>query len=136
MSIKTQGKAKFSAKKATSVPEISPEQMRPKFSFEFLTGKFCVSKCQRDDKAALISRLHMLSSKTWVELRDGRRHGFGYEIMYRADMRAKIPRHVTDDVPLLVFRFNGKKVMIGYKEREVYYLLAIDRNFTAYNHGS
>ena len=46
-----------------------------------------------------------------------------------------LPPNVTEDVTLLVFRFSGRKPMVGYRVKEAFYVLALDRDFTLYDHG-
>ena len=107
------------------------------FSFQFLNSKYCISCCSLQDKAALADQLRMLGSKTWAELRQAPRHGIGYEKIARNAIRASFPDHLRkdEDVTFLAFRFSGKKPMVGYRDREVFHIVWLDRDFSLYDHG-
>lgn len=115
------------------VPKRSFNTVPPKFSLKHLKGgKFCLSRCEQSEKAAFADKLRELSQKTWQELQQAPRHGMGFE---KIRGYKDLPVDVSPDVNILAFRFCGKKAMIGYRIDETFYIIALDRNFTAYNHG-
>ena len=118
--------------------EGSTQHLTPHFSFEKMqegTG-YSVGCCSQEERAALATKLFELSQITWSTINGSNRHGMGCETIKRSSFKVSLPTSVTDDVTLLAFRYNGKKAMIGYRDGRVFYVLILDWNFTAYNHGS
>ena len=112
----------------------SPLQKKPKFSLEYLQERYCISKCEKTDKAAFADKLRELSQLTWAQIKSSGRHQHGYEKIRKASIRVSIPTHITDDVDLIAFRFSRNKPMVGYRDREVFYILWFDRDFSLYDH--
>jgi len=113
------------------------DAMPPIFSFEKMipgTG-YSVSCCEAEDQAALSRQMFTLSRMTWRDIKSAPRHGLGTEKMDRGAIKAPIPPSVTEDVTFLVLRYNGKKPMIGYRDGRTFYVILLDQNFTAYDHG-
>jgi len=79
--------------------------------------------------------LYKLSQLTWSQIQSSPRHGLGYEKIPRAAIKAPVPSLITEDTNFIAFRFSGKKAMVGYRDRAVFYVVWLDRNFTLYDHG-
>ncbi len=107
----------------------------PAFSLRFMQPNFCISRCTKDEKAAFAGKLRELSQLSWQQLRSADRHGMGYEVINRNSIRTGIPSHVTEDVRLIAFRFDGLKPMVGYRDSGIFFILWLDRSFTLYPHG-
>ena len=120
--------------KVNETASVSSQTMKPKFAFEYLQSSYCISKCEKDDRAALSDALRMLSSITWAQIASAPKHGLGTETLHQSAIHAAIPACVTDDTRLLAFRFSGTKAMVGYRTQEVFYVLWFDRDFTLYDH--
>lgn len=105
----------------------------PKFSFTHLKGDYSLSQCTKDEKASLADTLYQLSQVTWNVIFHAPRHGIGFEKI--AFDSTKGIREDFKEKGLIAFRFYGKAPMLGYREQETFYILALDRNFTCYNHG-
>ncbi len=114
--------------------EISPEQQPPMFSLRYLNRDYNLSQCTKDEKAAFADTIAQLSQLTWSQIQSQPRHGLGYEKISRNAIRSSIPSHLTDDVNLIAFRFCGKAPMVGYRDRAVFYIIWLDRDFTLYPH--
>lgn len=111
-------------------------QFPPIFSLQYMhTGKYGLNKCTREEKAEFADALYRLSQLTWNAIQCAPRQGMGFEKLPQNIIRANIPKHVTQDVTLLAFRFSGKR-MVGYRQRRTFYVLWIDRDFSLYDHGS
>lgn len=80
--------------------------------------------------------MYKLSQLTWKEIRQLGRHKLGFEHFYQDDFPKK-PKGVpiTQDVRYMVFRYDGKLPMVGYRDNAVYYLLWLDNDFKLYDHG-
>lgn len=131
----------YSPKLKTPFPDgakviTSTDGFHPVFALEYLTGHFCLSHCNKEEKAAFSDTLHQLSKQTWRELKQRGKHKGGCEIMPCKQMKFHIPAFFSNDADCIVFRFSGKKAMIGFRKEQIYYIVGLDRNFTAYDHGS
>ncbi|NEP40400.1 MAG: hypothetical protein F6K35_14640 [Okeania sp. SIO2H7] len=114
--------------------EISPEQQPPMFSLRYLNRDYNLSQCTKDEKAAFADKIAQLSQLTWSQIQSQPRHGLGYEKIDKNVIRSSIPNHITNDVNLIAFRFCGKAPMVGYRDRAVFYIIWLDRDFTLYSH--
>lgn len=109
----------------------------PVFCFKYLHKDYSLDKCTAEEKRALIEQLVLLSQFEWKALQLSGRHGLGSEKIEINSLNngIRIPYDLTQEVKhLLAFRFDGKKVIVGHRERFVFHVLFIDRNFTLYNH--
>lgn len=114
---------------------VSPQTLPPKFSLRYLSQReHSLRNCQRDEKAAFADTLDKLSRLTWNRIASSNRHANGYEKIPRAQIKASIPQHITDEVNLLAFRFFGRRPMVGYRDGTTFYVLWLDRDFTLYSH--
>jgi hypothetical protein len=52
----------------------------------------------------MLERLRQISQRTWREIRQLDRHGYGTETISRGSIRAVLPSFLTEDVRLLAFR--------------------------------
>lgn len=59
----------------------------------------------------------------------------GFETLPVDSLKCKIPKYFENSEKAVVFHNPGKKAIIGFREEENYFIIALDRNFTAYNHG-
>ena len=114
---------------------ISPQQMRPKFSLEHLQKSFCLSACEKDEKASLADRMHRLSQLTWQQITHAPRHGLGTETIARSAIKDVIPSCITEDTNIIALRFHDKAPMVGFRLEEVFYIVWLDRSFKLYDHG-
>ena len=108
----------------------------PVFCFRYLDKTHGLDSCDKDEKAALVSTLYKLSQLSWRELRLAPRHRVGYEIINRNSFRVPIPKHITEDVDLIAFRFSGLKPMVGYRNEAIFHIVWLDRSFEVYDHGN
>ena len=115
----------------------SPEQQEPTFSLTYLEAskKYCLSYCNKNEKAALADTLHKLSKLTWTEIKNSSYKGLGFEKIREKTIKAPIPTYIKDDVNFIAFRFFGKASMVGYRKKRTFYIIWIDRNFSLYDHG-
>src|SRR5260363_122159 len=110
--------------KRSRTPQVTPlstQHMRPKFSLEYVQKSHCVSRCTQEEKAALLERLHELSQLTWQSIMQAGRHGQGCDTLPRNAI-SSIPSCIPEDTNILVFRFNGKAPMVGFRRHEVFLL--------------
>ena len=110
----------------------STQSENPIFCLCFLQRDFCLSKCNPEERCAFADTLHKLSQTTWAQIQSSNKHARGCEIIPRSSLKFVPPRHVTDDVPILAFRFFGKMPMLGYRDGRVFHVIALDRTHDAY----
>jgi hypothetical protein len=116
--------------------ELSTNDLRPIFSLEHLRGRYCLSMCTTEEKAAFADAIHKRSQMTWGEIQRAHKHGLGSETIRRDALRVQtFPAELTEDVPILAFRFHGNAPMVGYRRGRVFVVLHLDRDFTLYDHG-
>lgn len=112
-------------------------ELQPVFALSYLhDGPYGLNACDQEHKSAFVDTLRKLSQLTWAQIQNADRHGCGHEKIPRESINAQIPRSITEDVTLLVFRYYGRNPMVGYRDGEVLYILWIDHDFSLYDHGS
>ena len=104
---------------------------RPKFSLKYLSGQYCLSNCNKEEKAAFADRIHRLSQQTWSQIFQGDRHGSGFEKIN--EPLSWISNNFSEK-QIIAFRFSGMKAMIGFADKEIFYVLGLDRSFSSYGH--
>lgn len=109
------------------------EKDRPVFSLK-CDGDYCLVHCDKNDMAAFADQIHRLSSLTWQQLKAAPRHGLGYEKIERHSLQVPVPISVPEDATIIAFRFSGKKPMVGYRDKNTFHVLWLDRNFSVYKH--
>lgn len=124
--------------KRIKTPELAPastNKFKPIFSFEYLDDDYCISKCEKHEKASFADTLRVMGKMTWEELINTRRHANGCEEIPVKQIRGHLPKIITEDVDhVLAFRFQGKKPMVGHRVKETFYVIWLDRNFKLYPH--
>lgn len=106
------------------------------FSLEKLAeDKYCFSKLDTENKKQFAESIFKRRHLTWNEIQRTGRHALGTEKIPRAQIKGTIPSFITPDVSeFLVFRFNGKQPMVGLREKNIFYVIWFDSNFTLYKH--
>ena len=120
-----------------SSSNINYEDECPIFSFKYLAKdtKYCISNCIDDDKIAFVDQFFKLSHLSWKQIKNNGRHKLGCEKINHSSIKTAIPPNITPDGILLAFRFNGKKPMIGFRDKSIFHIIWFDKDFTLYNHG-
>lgn len=112
------------------------ENKPPIFSLEKLqAGKYCLSELNQENKAMFAEAIFRRKSLTWKQIKQQDRHGLGTEKMPKSKIKTAIPSFITEDVEdFLVFRYNGLQPMVGYRQRDVFFVLWFDHDFSLYEH--
>ena len=121
------------ARESVSKP---PKTQYPAFSLRYLDANYCLSNCDKNEKAAFADKIHRLSQLSWHVIDSKDKHGLGYEHIPRTSLKRRVPGHVTPEVPIIAFRFCGKKPMVGYRDNGIFYVIWFDRKYSLYRHGS
>ncbi|MAC47019.1 MAG: hypothetical protein CMI12_09210 [Oceanospirillum sp.] len=120
--------------KALDVPNY--DNSPPVFSLERVQqGNYCFSSLDQTHKAQFAEAIFRRRGITWREIKSVDRHSLGFEKIARSGIKAPIPAFITEDEEsFLAFRYNGMSPMVGYRVRDVFYVLWFDHNFTLYKH--
>lgn len=115
---------------------VNYDENPPIFSLEKLqSGKYCLSSLDQENKAKFADAIFRRKSITWNQIKQQDRHGLGTEKIPKTQIKAPIPRFITDDFEsFLVFRYNGFKPMVGYRQRDIFFVLWFDHDSTLYDH--
>jgi len=110
--------------------------MPPIFSLEKIAGdNYCFSKLDDTDKKQFAESIFKRKNTSWNDIQSLDKHGLGTEKIPKSKINGSIPKFITDDMKdFLVFRFNGMKPMVGYREKNIFYVLWFDKDFTLYKH--
>ena len=126
---KISGKFKFE-----EVGTVDYNQQKPKISLEFLSGDYCISKCDMREKAETVLTLHKISQKTWLDLQQlGRKQG-GHENIVTTSLKCRVPERFKTFTNALSFHNPKKIVILGFREQDVFYVIAVDPKLKCYNH--
>lgn len=126
----TQGK-KFQIPPTVEMPDFD----YPIFCFKHLHKNHDLDKCDDPEKKSLMEKVVKLSQLSWQDIQNAPRHGLGTEKIAISSIKPKCPPFITEDVSfLLALRFDGKKPILGHRNRFVFHVIFIDRDFTVYNH--
>jgi hypothetical protein len=125
--------------KSNRLTTINPpnyDNLPPLFSLEKIVGDdYCFSRLSNDEKKDFAESIFKRKALTWNDIKKAPKHGLGTEKIPKSNITGKIPEFITDDInDFLVFRFSGKKPMVGYREKNIFYILWFDNNFTLYKH--
>lgn len=112
----------------------------PIFCFKHMHKKYDLSKCNNIHKKDFITRLTKLALLGFDEINKSGRHQYGNEKINKKSLKIKMPSFITEDVDFLyAYRYNGKKnPFLAYRRPNsaILHIVAIDYNFSVYNHGS
>ncbi|MEZ0121410.1 MAG: hypothetical protein AB9Q22_03895 [Candidatus Reddybacter sp.] len=119
-----------------SVEPINYDQLPPIFSLEKIQkGKYCLSSLDQEHKAMFSEAIYRRKSISWNQIKGLDRHGLGTEKIPKSSIKAAIPKFITEDASdFLVFRYKGMNPMVGYRQRDVFFVLWFDLDFTLYDH--
>lgn len=109
----------------------------PIFSLEQVqAGSYCFSALEQKLKADFAESVFERRKLSWQDIKNQGKHALGFEKIPRHQIKPPIPNFITNDLDFfLAFRFSGKCPMLGYRKKDVFYVLWFDHNFSAYPHG-
>lgn len=114
-----------------------PNYQHPVFCFKYLSPDYNIDSCEINDKKELIEKIVQLSQMTWNQIKTSPKNGLGSEKISVKSIKPGIPSFITEDVEfLLALRYYGKKAVIGHRNKFIFHVIFIDRDFTVYDHGS
>ncbi len=130
--LKSQDKSKIKAPKP-----VNYDKELLLFSFERVqdNSKYGFSKLSKEQKIDLINSIFKRRDKSWNDLNKSSRHNLGFEKIKIEEIRLERPRFLTEDTTLWVFRYTGSNhAMVGYRVRNIFYILWFDFDYTLYKH--
>ena len=105
-------------------------------SLEFVQKRYCFEFLDKDEKAAVASSIFKRSKLQWLQIKNTHKHGLGMETIERNALKAPIPEIslIKPDTTFIALRFDEKKLMVGFRNGRIFYVLWFDRSFKLYNH--
>ncbi len=106
------------------------------FSLEKIQNcKYCFSHLDRINRAYFADAIYKRKSLTWEDAYRAGKHGLGTEKIAVGAVKSPKPIFVTpDETNYIAFRYHDRKAMVGLRERDVFYVLWFDCDFTLYDH--
>lgn len=104
------------------------------FSFRHTQSNHCISKCIDKEKLNLLDSLFQRRSMRWKEIIIADRHKLGSEKIARTSLKVTVPDFVPKDANIWALRFSDLAPMVGYYEKNTFYILWLDRQFKVYKH--
>ena len=104
----------------------------PKFSLRYLQESHSIVRCTTEERLGFVDAMHKRRDIPWSRLETMPHGGLGCEVI-RHGLRVALPSSAKGK-SILSFRFSGKKAMVGFRERDVFYILWFDRDFSVYSH--
>jgi len=107
-----------------------------KFSLERLQpGNHCLSQLDQANKAKFADAIYKRKDLTWKEIKRSDRHALGTEKIAVNAVKAPKPPFITEEINhYTAFRYNGKAPMVGYRVKDIFYVLWFDPNYELYDH--
>lgn len=131
---KLQSKSTKNFKVLEDKPTEKFDNFKPIFSFHYMPygQKNCLSKCDKEARSFIASRLVRLSQLTWSAIRSEPKDGLGFEIIPRDQLKISIPKSITPEVPILIFRFSAVGRIAGFRDKDIYHIVLVGPNHDLY----
>jgi hypothetical protein len=100
---------------------------KPVFSFYHMQyGKDnCLSRCDQINKTSVSDKLMGLSQLTWAKIACEPKTGLGYEKIPQKQFKVPLPRSVTPEVSIQVFRHSRSGRIAGFRKFDVYHIILV-----------
>ena len=119
---------------AKSQETLDYDKHPPIFSLERVqAGNYCFSKLDDENKASFAEAMFRRKTMTWSDIIRSDRHGLGTEKISRAAIKAPTDSVAHGD--FLALRYKGKNPVVGYRQKNIFFVLWFDHNFSLYDHG-
>jgi hypothetical protein len=113
-------------------PGVSFKDEPPKFSLRYVQPDYCITRCETNDQLNFIDAMLKRKDHAWKHLESAPHQGLGCEVI-KQGLKVRVP-DCAKGKAILSFRFSGKKAMVGFRERDVFYILWFDREYSVYAH--
>jgi hypothetical protein len=118
--------------KEDPTPKTNYELSKPIFSFHYMQygGINCISRCQREIKSSIVDMIVKLSQSTWREMSSKPKDGLGHEKIpqWRFKISLQLPSRITQEVPVIVFRYSESGRIAGFREKDIFHIIAVGNN--------
>lgn len=91
-----------------------------------------MSKCAQKSKSSISDTLLRLSQLTWEEIICKPREKYGYETIPQSQFKCPLPREVTPDISMYIFRFSDAGRMAGFRDKDIYHVVQIGEEHDLY----
>lgn len=112
----------------------STNHKHPIFCFKHLCKhEYGLRECNDQFKGEVLRLIHELSQLTWQQIQNDKRQGFGHEKIPVRQIKASIPRELTEDCEeVCVFRISSKARLAGHRKDQVFQVLWLDPHHKLY----
>jgi hypothetical protein len=106
---------------------------KPIFSLKHMRyqGDYCISKCERETKSLIIDTILRLSQYTWAQLKTFPKNT-AFEPIPIHRFKASFPPVVTEEVSILVARYDNGGRIAGYREKDIFHIIIAGKDL--YSH--
>ena len=136
--IKKAGKKKLRQQSVEYSPSILSSINYPVFCLHYLaSNKYNLARCSKDERAACLNSMRILSQSSWQEIESRHIEGF-HKIKDKDSISATKPEPdpMSPELPIFAFEFGENKKIVGYRRGCVFHIIWFDRDFSLYPHGS
>lgn len=115
----------------------STNELLPVFSFAWYQDNAdCCKKLTVSHYGKALEKILKLSKMRWQDIQTNSRQRNGTEVISRNEIKATIPREITEDVDFLSIRFHDDKGrIVGFRDGVVFHVVWFDVNpFILYKH--
>jgi hypothetical protein len=116
---------------AREMPGVSFQDEPPKFSLRYVQSDYCITQCEAVEQLDFIKAMIKRKDVPWKELEKAPHGGLGCEVIRK--LNVILPK-CAEGKSIIAFRYSGEKPMVGFRERDVFYILWFDRSFSVYKH--
>lgn len=100
-------------------------------------GDYCFSELDAEHKAAFAEAVFKRKEMAWSDVKRAPRHGLGTEKIAKWAIREPEPSISTPDSKyFLALRYHGMHPVVGFRQKDVFYVLWFDHRMKLYDHGS
>lgn len=125
---------KIKSKPSVTSPSILAQIHHPIFCLHYLDSRYCLSKCNQEERAAFANTIRMLSQLSWNEIISKHFHGYEKILNKKSINKGNLPSCILEDTSVIGFHFHKKKPMVGFRKDCIFHIVWFDPKFTLYKH--
>ena len=127
---------KINPNKQVQTQGVLSQIQHPVFCLHYLEKDYCLTKCNKEERASFANTIRILSTSSWNEIITNRIKDYEKITEKKKINKGNLPSSIPKDAPIIGFRFCGKKRMVGYRSNCIFHIIWFDIKFKLYDHGS
>lgn len=100
----------------------------PVLSLRHLRNGYGVEELSQSQRSEFLIKWAKRSQHTWTELVQHRKHGLGYELLPKKQIKKDAPDHLSQE-KYMVVRHEGNLPVVGFKAGDIFFALWIEANY-------